>query len=138
MDAENAENPVDAKTLAERARVIAVVGASPDPDRPSYDVMSALVARGYDVIPVRPGCGSILGRPCVASIAKIDRPIDIVDVFRRPEAVPEVARQAAAVGAKTLWLQEGIVSPEARAIANEAGMNYVENRCLKRVILGTG
>jgi predicted CoA-binding protein len=114
--------------LAE-TRTIALVGASPRPERPSNGVMRYLLAQGYKVIPVRPRRTEILGIPCVNSVADIEEQIDLVDVFRRPEFCPEVAEQAAAAGAKALWLQLGIVSPEARAIAEEAGMEYVENAC---------
>jgi predicted CoA-binding protein len=123
---------MDPAGLVARSRVIAVVGASPDPDRPSHDVMRALIEGGFEVIPVRPGCDAILGRPCVARLSEIEGRIDIVDVFRRSEAAADVAREAAAVGARALWLQEGVVSPEARAIALRAGMDYVEDRCIKK------
>jgi predicted CoA-binding protein len=111
------------------ARTIAIVGASPRADRPSHGVMRYLLAAGYDVIPVRPDCDEVLGVPCVTSLAEIDRPIDVVDVFRRPEHTPDVARDAVAVGAKALWLQLGVVSAEARRIAEDAGLDYVENAC---------
>ena len=115
--------------LAE-ARTIAVVGASPKPDRPSHGVMRYLLAQGYRVIPVRPrDCDEVHGVPCVSSLLEIEEPIDVVDVFRRVEACPGVAREAADVGAKALWLQLGLVSPEARAIAADAGMDYVEDEC---------
>jgi predicted CoA-binding protein len=92
--------------------------------------MRYLLAAGYRVIPVRPrDCDEILGVPCVTSLAEIEEPIDLVDVFRRPEYTPDVARDAVAVGAKALWLQLGIVSPVARAIAEEAGLDYVEDLC---------
>ena len=78
---------------------------------------------------VWPHVREILGVACVASLAEIDEPIDLVDVFRRAEFCPQVAEDAAAAGAKALWLQLGIVSPEARAIAGQAGMDYVENEC---------
>ncbi len=82
------------------------------------------------MIPVRPrDCDEILGVPCVASLAEIDRPIDLVDVFRRIDAVPGVAREAVAAGAKALWLQLGLSSPETRAIAAAAGLDYVEDEC---------
>ena len=96
--------------------------------------MRYLVAAGYRVIPVRPrDCDEVLGIPCVASLAEIERPIDLVDVFRRPEACPEVARETVAAGARSLWLQLGIVSPEARRIADAAGIDYVEDECTKIV-----
>jgi predicted CoA-binding protein len=118
-----------AEILAD-TRTIAVIGASPKPNRPSHGVMGYLLEQGYRCIPVRPaGCDEVLGVPCVRSLAEIEEPIDLVDVFRRAEACPEVAREAVAVGAGALWLQLGIVSPEARQIAEEAGIDYVEDEC---------
>ena len=114
--------------LAE-TRTIALVGASPKPQRPSNSVMRYLLAEGYRVIPVRPHRTEILGIPCVDSVTDIEEPVDLVDVFLRAEFCAEVAEQAAAAGAKALWLQLGIVSPESRAIAERAGMDYVENAC---------
>jgi predicted CoA-binding protein len=112
------------------ARTIALVGASPRPSRPSHGVMRYLLEQGYRVIPVRPrDCDEVLGVPCVASLTEIEEPIDVVDVFRRPEFCADVAREAVAVGAGALWLQLGIVSPEARRIALEAGLDYVEDAC---------
>jgi uncharacterized protein len=112
------------------ARTIALVGASPKPDRPSHGVMRYLLAQGYDVVPVRPeGCDEVLGVPCARSVAEIDRPVDLVDVFRRAEFTPDVARDAVAAGAGALWLQLGIVSEESRRIAEEAGLDYVEDEC---------
>jgi len=91
--------------------------------------MRYLLEQGYRVIPVRPYVKEVLGVPCVASLSEIEEPIDLVDVFRRAEFCPAVAEEAVAVGAKALWLQLGIVSPEARAIAERAGMDYVEGAC---------
>ena len=112
------------------ASTIAVVGASPRPDRPSHAVMRYLLEHGYRVIPVRPrDCDEVLGVPCVASLAEIGEPVDLVDVFRLSEFCADVAREAVAAGAGALWLQLGIVSPEARRIALDAGLDYVENLC---------
>lgn len=112
------------------AKTIALVGASPKPDRPSHGVMRYLLAQGYDVIPVRPrDCDDVLGIPCMTSLHAIDRPIDLVDVFRRPEHTPAHAREAVEVGAGALWLQLGIRSEESRRIAEEAGLDYVEDLC---------
>jgi len=112
------------------ARTIAIVGASPRPDRPSHGVMRYLLEHGYRVFPVRPrDCDEVLGVPCVASLAEIGEPVDLVDVFRRSEFCTDVAREAVAAGAGALWLQLGIVSPEARRIAVGAGLDYVENLC---------
>ena len=91
--------------------------------------MRYLLASGYRVIPVRPLVKEILGLPCVPSLADVDEPIDLVDVFRRADACPAVAQEAVAVRAKALWLQLGIVSPESRAIAERAAMDYVEDEC---------
>jgi uncharacterized protein len=111
------------------ARTIAVVGASPDPGRPSYGVTAYLVQAGYRVVPVNPLADEVLGLRCVASLAELDGPVDLVDVFRRPEHCAEVAREAAAAGAGALWLQLGVVSPEARRIAEESGLDFVEDAC---------
>jgi uncharacterized protein len=118
-----------AQILSE-AKTIALVGASPRPERPSHGVMRYLLSQGYRVIPVRPHRREVLGIRCVASLAEIEERIDIVDVFRRPEFCPGVAKEAVAAGAKALWLQLGIVSPEARRIAEEARLDYVENACM--------
>ena len=117
-----------AEILSE-AHTIALVGASPNPGRPSNSVMRYLLGVGYRVIPVRPLVREVLGVPCVASLAEIDERIDLVDVFRRAEFCPGVAEEAVAAVAGALWLQLGIVSPKARAIAGAAGLDYVENEC---------
>ena len=120
--------------ILREAKTIALVGASPKPWRASHGVMAYLLAQGYRVIPVRPaGPSEMLGVLRVSSLAEVDGPIDLVDVFRRPEFCPAVAEEAAAAGAKALWLQSGIVSSEARAIAERAGMDYVEDACTKVV-----
>jgi predicted CoA-binding protein len=115
--------------LLRDAKTIAVVGASPSPQRESHGVMRYLLNQGYRCIPVRPDCDEVLGIPCVPTLLDIDEPIDLVDVFRRPEFCAAHAREAADAGAKALWLQLGIVSADARAIAQAAGMDYVENAC---------
>jgi uncharacterized protein len=127
---------MEPRHLAEKAKTIAVVGASDDPRRASNQVMHYLIQCGYDVIPVNPNAKTVLGRSCVASLGEIDRPIDIVDVFRRSSAVGDVAKDAASAGATCLWLQEGVRSEEARRIAEEAGMDFVQDRCIKKVLLG--
>ena len=112
------------------AKTIAMVGASPDPARPAHGVMRYLLAQGYRVIPVRPlDCDEVLGVPCVATLAEIEEPIDLVDVFRNLDACPSHAREAVEAGAKALWLQLDLVSPEARRIATDAGLDYVEDAC---------
>jgi uncharacterized protein len=119
----------DPFALLRDARTIAIVGASPSPDRESHGVMRYLLNQGYRCIPVRPDCDEVLGVPCVSTLLDIDEPIDLVDAFRRPEFCAGHAREAVAAGAKALWLQLGIVSAEARVIAEAAGIGYVENAC---------
>jgi predicted CoA-binding protein len=123
----------DFRQLLTDTKVIAVVGLSANPDRASNQVAWYLHHQGYRLFGVNPACKEpeVFGVPMVASLDQVPEPIDIVDVFRRPEHTPEVAREAVAVGAKALWLQLGIANPEARAIAEEAGLTYVEDRCLK-------
>lgn len=123
---------MDLSEILHKAKTIAIVGASPDPYRPSHTVMYYLLHHGYDVIPVRPGGEVILGKQCVDSLADIDRPIDIVDVFRTSSATPELAKEAVMAGARCLWLQEGVLSPEAGRIAKEGGLDFVQDRCIKK------
>ncbi len=116
--------------ILRESRTVALVGASPKPWRPSHGVMRYLLREGYRVIPVRPrDCGEVLGVRCATSLAEIEEPIDLVDVFRRAEFTPQVAREAVAVGARALWLQLGIVSEESRRIATAGGLDYVEDLC---------
>ena len=112
---------------------IAIVGASPNPTRPSYGVLVDLQALGYDVVPVNPSAEEVAGLRCYASLREAvaaTGPVDLVDVFRLPPACPEHAREAVEVEARCLWLQLGIASREAGLIAHEAGLAVVMNRCL--------
>lgn len=115
--------------ILREATTIAIVGASPEPHRSSHGVMRYLLEAGYRCIPVNPNCDEVLGVPAVGSLAEIEEPIDVVDVFRRPQFCGAHAREAVETGAGALWLQLGIVSAEARAIAEQAGLDYVENAC---------
>jgi uncharacterized protein len=115
--------------ILREAKTIAMVGASPNPNRPSHDVMRYLLDQGYRVIPVRPDGAEVLGIPSVTSLAEIREPIDLVDVFRREDAAPGHAREAVDAGAKAFWLQLDLRSPEARRIVTEAGLDYVEDEC---------
>ena len=121
------------RELLRTARVIAVVGLSPNPERPSNQVAWYLHHQGYRLFGINPASSEpeVNGIPMLATLDEVPEPIDIVDVFRRPEHTPEVARAAVAAGARALWLQLGIRSDEARAIATDAGLTYVEDRCLK-------
>jgi uncharacterized protein len=126
------ENPSDdeLRALLTSARTIAVVGASSSPERPSHGIMKKLIAAGYEVIPVNPNEREVLGQRAYAALGDVKRPIDIVDVFRRPESTPELAEQAAAAGAKVLWLQSGIVNEETAKRAREAGLTVVMDECI--------
>lgn len=124
----------DAAVVAEiirSAKVIAVVGLSPRPERPSHDVAAYLQAHGYQIVPVNPGATQILGEKCYASLSDIPFAVDIVDVFRQPDAVPQIAEEAVRIGAKGLWLQLGVISMEGAAIAERAGVKVIMDRCLK-------
>lgn len=123
----------DAATIASILRestTIAVVGASDDPGRDSYPIMKFLLARGYTVHPVNPKYPEVLGRTCYPDLAAVPEPIDIVDVFRRPEAVPQIVEEAIRVGAKVLWLQFGVVHEEAAAHAEAHGLKVIMDRCI--------
>lgn len=116
------------------ARTVAVVGASPNPDRTSHHIVAWLLQHTpYTAIPVNPVAAgqTIEGVEIVASLDDIVGDIDIVDVFRRGELTPEVAQAAVERGAKNVWLQLGVMSDESRAIADDAGLGFVQNRCIK-------
>jgi uncharacterized protein len=121
------------RELLRQTRVIAVVGLSANPDRPSNQVAWYLHHQGYRLFGVNPRCPvpEVFGVAVLPSLDQVPVAVDVVDVFRRPEYAADVAREAVAVGARVLWLQAGIRSPEARAIATDGGLRYVEDRCLK-------
>jgi hypothetical protein len=127
-------NPEDRelRLLLGEARTIAVVGLSPDPDRPSHRVAAYLQRHGYRIVPVNPFADEVLGERSYPSLRDIpgDLAIDVVDVFRRAEETPSVARDAVAVGAKVLWLQEGIVNEDAAEIAADAGLDVIMGICI--------
>jgi predicted CoA-binding protein len=117
--------------LLDEAKVIAVVGLSPKPERPSYGVARYLKDQGYRIIPVNPGHGEILGETCYRSLADVPGPVDIVDVFRQPDAAPQIVDEAIAKKARAVWMQLGIVHNEAAKKARAAGLLVVMNKCLK-------
>ena len=114
-------------------RTFAFVGASPTESRPSYFAMKYLIAKGYRVIPVNPAHAGkeLLGQKIFASLSDIEEPVDVVDMFRNPDAAPEIAREAIAIGAKVMWMQLGVRSDEAAKIAENGGLKVVMNRCPK-------
>jgi predicted CoA-binding protein len=117
--------------LLDTHRVIAMVGLSARADRPSNSVARYLLARGYTVIPVNPAVSEILGQCCYASLHDIPVKVDMVDVFRKADDVPPLADAAIAIGAKSLWLQLGIINETAAAKASAAGLDVVMDRCPK-------
>jgi hypothetical protein len=121
----------DIAELLTNARTIAVVGASDRPNRPSYGVMQFLQNHGYRVLPVNPQITGehVLGEFVWRELAQIGVPIDIVDIFRRPDAADEAVEQAIFVGAKAVWMQLGVINDEAAARAEEAGLKVVMDRC---------
>ncbi len=125
--------PDDAKLRAilEETRTIAVVGLSANPWRDSFRVASYLQDRGYRIIPVNPHEEEVLGEKSYAALTDVPDPIDMVDVFRRPEHTPRVSEQAVQVGARSLWLQLDIVNDEARRIAEAGGLDVVMGLCIK-------
>lgn len=124
----------DARTIQEilrTAKTIAVVGLSSNPLRPSNFVGFYLQRHGYRVVPVNLREREILGQPSYPSLTDIPFPVDVVDVFRAPAAVPGIAREAAGIGARALWLQFGVISPESAEIAEQSGLSVVMDRCMK-------
>jgi len=120
----------DPETIVKEARTVAVVGLSNDPEKASNEVGSYLKEQGYHVIPVNPKEEEVLGERAYETVEQIPEQVDVVDVFLPPEKTPEIAEDAVQASARVLWLQEGIESPEARRIAEEGGLVYVENRCM--------
>lgn len=116
--------------LLQSATTIAVVGASTNPSKPSHQVPLALIEAGFTVIPVHPSASEIFGQAAYSTLAEIPIPVDIVDVFRPSEEVPEIARQAIAIGANVLWVQAEITSAEGGRLAKEAGLTYLEDSCI--------
>ncbi|HQR41145.1 MAG TPA: CoA-binding protein [Gemmatales bacterium] len=118
------------KQLLQSTRTIAVVGLSDKPDRPSHHVSAYMQAHGYRIIPVNPAITTVLGQRSYPTLLDIPEPVDMVDVFRQSDAVPAIVQDAIAIGAKSLWLQEGVVHEAAAAQAAEAGLAVVMDRCM--------
>jgi len=110
---------------------LAVVGISSRKDRPSNSVANYLKQSGYNIIPINPGSKEILDLRCYPSLKEADQPIDVVVIFRRPEDIPPIAKAAVEIGAKAIWIQQGLVSEEAAKTALEAGLDVVMDKCMK-------
>lgn len=117
------------RRILEDYATFAVVGISSDPTKAAHSVPAAMAAYGWRIIPVNPHADELLGEKVYRRLADIPEPVDVVNVFRPAAEAADIARQAVAIGAKALWLQLDIVSAEARRIASDAGLLYVENRC---------
>lgn len=118
--------------ILDSSRVVAMVGLSPKPERPSYEVASYLKEQGYRIIPVNPGTREILGEPCYPDLGSIPESVDVVDIFRRSEEVPAIVEEAIKIGAKTVWMQEGVINEEAAAQARKAGLTVVMDKCMRK------
>jgi len=112
------------------SRVVAVVGLSAKPDRPSHRVADYLKAQGYRIIPVNPAESEILGELCYPDLASVPESVDVVDIFRRSEKVLPIVKEAIKIGAKAVWIQEGVINEEAAARAREAGLMVVMDKCM--------
>lgn len=119
------------RDLVRTARTIAIVGLSPNVLRPSNFVGFYLQRHGYRIVPVNPRESEILGEKSYPSLTDIPFPVDVVDVFRAPDAVPAIAQEAVQIGARALWLQFGVISPEGASIAERGGLAVVMDRCMK-------
>jgi predicted CoA-binding protein len=121
----------EAEILKQYSRV-AVVGASDDPERPSNIVINYLNRHGYNVIPVNPKASQIMGRQAYADLLSIPEKVEIVDIFRKSEEVGEIVEQAIKIGARVVWMQEGVINEEAAARARAAGLDVVMDKCMKK------
>jgi predicted CoA-binding protein len=126
-----ANTALDRRRILERYRRIAMVGLSSNPFRPSHFAAVYLMAEGYEVIPVNPREATVLGRRCYPSVLEVPDPIEVVDIFREPAAVPEIVEHAIARHAKVIWMQLGVIHEEAAERARQAGLEVVMDRCMK-------
>ena len=120
------------KDILENYKTIAVVGLSPKEDRPSYQVASYLQSKGFKIIPISPLGNDILGEKVYSSLLEVPFGIDVVDIFRKPDAVLEIVKEAIEKKVKVIWMQEGVINNEAAELAIKAGIGVVMNRCIKK------
>jgi len=122
----------DEKKILNTFRTVAMVGISPKAERPSNIVATYLKEQGYTVIPVNPGEKEVIGETCYPDLASIPDPVEVVDIFRRPEEVPSIVEEAIKAGARAVWMQEGVINEEAAVRAREAGLLVVMDRCMRK------
>jgi predicted CoA-binding protein len=127
----DAADPREIADIVHNYRVVAVVGLSNDPERPSYRVAAYLQQHGYRIIPVNPTCREILGEKCYPSLKDIPFPVEIVDIFRKVDAIPAIVQEAIQIKARAVWMQLGLAEPASAQKARDAGLEVVMDRCLK-------
>ena len=121
-----------ARKILKESKTVAVVGLSPRPEQYSYKVAKYLKNQGYKIIPVNPTIEEVLGEKSYPNLKAVTEPVDIVDIFRRPEFVPDIVREAIKIKAKVVWMQEGISNPQAAEEALKSGLKVVQNKCLMK------
>jgi predicted CoA-binding protein len=124
-------SPEEITGILQKYRTVAVVGLSNDSSRASHQVARYLQQHGYRIVPVNPGCAEILGEPCYPSLKDIPFPVEVVDIFRKLESIPEVVDEAIAIGARVVWMQLGLAEPGSARKAKDAGLRVVMDRCMK-------
>jgi uncharacterized protein len=123
--------PEEIKAILRDYKVVAVVGLSPKPERASFQVAQYLKEHGYRIVPVNPGQKEILGETCYRTLKDIPFPVEVVDIFRNVEAIPAIVDEAMAVGARVVWMQQGLAEPVSARKARAAGLQVVMDRCMK-------
>lgn len=131
----NSDNSKDIQKILSQYRTVAIVGASPNPERPSHRVADFLKKEGFRVIPVTPNADKVVGETAYPNLISIPFPVDVVDIFRRSEDVLPIVEEAIVIGTKAVWMQEGIVNEEAAAEARKAGLLVVMDHCMRKELL---
>jgi hypothetical protein len=124
-------DPAAIKAILQNYKLVAVVGLSPKPERPSYQVAKYLQDHGYRIVPVNPGQKEIRGEKCYPTLKDVPFPVEVVDIFRNVEAIPGIVEEAIAMGAKVVWMQLGLSEPTAARRAEAAGLQVIMDRCMK-------
>ena len=122
---------MDIGQILKKARVVAVVGISDKPERPSYQVASYLLEQGYEIVPINPNIKKWKGIACLPSLSDVEGEVDIVDIFRKSEAVPDIVDEAITLGADVIWMQLGVINEKSAEIARNAGIVVIMDKCIK-------